>query len=254
MLLAVLAPLDVAGVLDLGLASEGIADVLPGVGLQLAEAGTADRRGGVGEGGLHDFIGQPDRLEDLGAAVAGHVRDAHLGHDLEHAVLDRRAEALLGGRRVAAALDLSLGAERGDRLEREARADRLAAVAEQGGEVMRLARLVALDQDRAARPQLGPHQFLVSDAHGKQDRDRRSLGRDAGVADQEEPLAFANGLTGLGGKPLAGGLQSLVLREGGIEMRTFERGQSVGIEEEAVQLDQTCHLGPLGEERGPSAE
>ena len=32
---------------------------------------------------------EPERLEDLGAAIAGDRRDAHLGHDLEQALFGR---------------------------------------------------------------------------------------------------------------------------------------------------------------------
>ena len=75
---------------------------------------------------------EADGLEDLGAAVARHVRDAHLRHDLEDAVLDRVPEAALGlGRRGPVAAELVGGRHARDGLERQPRADRVGAVAEQ---------------------------------------------------------------------------------------------------------------------------
>ena len=52
------------------------------------------------------------------------------------------------GRRGPVAADLVACRERGERLEREPRADRLGAVPEQAREMVHLARLVALEHDR----------------------------------------------------------------------------------------------------------
>ena len=42
-----------------------------------------------GEVAVDDFLVEADRLEDLGAAVALDGGDAHLGHHLEDALVDR---------------------------------------------------------------------------------------------------------------------------------------------------------------------
>jgi hypothetical protein len=56
--------------------------------LEPLEAGAADcgRRAGEQLGAERAI--EPDRLEQACAPVAGDVRDAHLGHDLEHALLE----------------------------------------------------------------------------------------------------------------------------------------------------------------------
>ena len=65
------------------------------------EADAAEAGGRPGEAGVDDLLAEADRLEDLRAGVGGDGGDAHLGHDLEHALaerLDRLRAALCGGR------------------------------------------------------------------------------------------------------------------------------------------------------------
>ena len=52
------------------------------------------RRRGAGEVLVDEGVGEADRVEDLRAAIGLVGRDAHLGHDLEHALVDRLDEAL----------------------------------------------------------------------------------------------------------------------------------------------------------------
>ena len=108
--------------------------------------------------------GKPDDVEDLGARVARNVRDAHLRHDLQDTVLDHVLEAqlrFLG--RWAIAAHFVLGGEVGDRLEREPRRDRLGPVAEKAREVVDLARLARLDDQRRLRPKTLRDESLVDD-------------------------------------------------------------------------------------------
>src|SRR5438876_296811 len=65
------------------------------LGLELGEADSAHGRGRSREAELDHLAPEPERLEHLRAAVARDVADAHLGHDLEHAVLDGVAVAAL---------------------------------------------------------------------------------------------------------------------------------------------------------------
>src|SRR6059058_510199 len=65
----------------------------------LREAHAADARDGPREAGVDHLRAQPERLEDLGAAVRGERGDAHLRQHLEEALLRGRAElaaSLLG--------------------------------------------------------------------------------------------------------------------------------------------------------------
>ena len=70
------------------------------------------------------------------------------------------------------AADLVRRGERRHGLEHERRADRIGAVAEQRGEVMGLAGLVALDDDGRARAQAAGDETLVHGAGREQRRDR----------------------------------------------------------------------------------
>jgi hypothetical protein len=53
------------------------------------QIGPFDRRRGAGEVFVDKRAFEPDRVEDLGAAIGLVGRDAHLGHDLEQALADR---------------------------------------------------------------------------------------------------------------------------------------------------------------------
>jgi hypothetical protein len=63
------------------------------------EADAAELAGGAGEVLVDEVLGQADGLEDLGAGVGRDRGDAHLGHDLQHALgagLDVVAVGLAG--------------------------------------------------------------------------------------------------------------------------------------------------------------
>src|SRR5262249_59034796 len=83
--LAVFAELHVAGVLELApAAAERLA-------LQLGEPDAAERTRRARQAEIDDVARETDGFEDLPAAVRRDIRDAHLGHDPEDAVLDRIA-------------------------------------------------------------------------------------------------------------------------------------------------------------------
>ena len=69
----------------------GKARCVPGLDLggDHVQADAADARRRPGEILVDDVLVQADGLEDLGAAVALDRRDAHLGHHLDHALVDR---------------------------------------------------------------------------------------------------------------------------------------------------------------------
>ena len=71
---------------------------VPGRGLRGEDVETdptelADR---AGEVAVDELLRQAEGLEDLGAAVGRHGRDAHLGHHLEDALAERLDEVLDG--------------------------------------------------------------------------------------------------------------------------------------------------------------
>ena len=109
------------------------------------EIGAFDRRRGAGEVLLDKVALQPDRVEDLRAAIGLVGRDAHLGDHLQDALAERLQVVLLhllGRQRQAVfGADLLQGGEG------EIRVDRLGAVAGQHAEMVHFARLAGLDDD-----------------------------------------------------------------------------------------------------------
>lgn len=61
------------------------------------DADAADLGGGAGEVGADEVVLEADRFEDLGAAVGGDGGDAHLRHDLQHALAQGVDEVADGG-------------------------------------------------------------------------------------------------------------------------------------------------------------
>ena len=125
---------------------------------------------------VDDVLAQADRLEHLRAAVALDRGDAHLGHDLDHA-LGRRLDEVLARRLVVDAGEQTLADHVVDGLEGEIGIDGAAAVADQQREVMHLARLAGLEHEADARAQAFADQVVVQAGDGEQRRDRRVLAR-----------------------------------------------------------------------------
>ena len=84
------------------------------------------------EAALDDFVRDAERLEDLRALVGLQRRDAHLGHDLEHALGDGLAIIADGVGRPCRAGRRRATVEQ--RLEREVRVDAVGAVADEQAE------------------------------------------------------------------------------------------------------------------------
>ena len=134
--LAVAPPVVGPALIDLQLAGQvtvGIAICVTPARLFLngVQTNAAYARGGPGEVLVDRLLVQANGLEDLGAAVALDGRDAHLGHHLEHALVDRLDEVLLGGVGVhGQGCDLFL-CELMEQLKGEVRAHRAGAIADE---------------------------------------------------------------------------------------------------------------------------
>ena len=94
---------------------------------------------------IDERLAQADGLEDLRAAVAGERRDAHLGHHLEDALVER-LDVVLDRLLVREARQLALPDHVVQRLEREIRVHRAGAVAEQQRAVVHFARVARLER------------------------------------------------------------------------------------------------------------
>ncbi len=156
---------DIEGVAIDGRVAERVGMTPGGLLGDLGHADALDRRRGAEEVAGDEGRVEADRVEDLGAAIGLVGRDAHLGHDLEQALIDRLDVAVD---------DLVVGEVRrelvlhGDqRLEGEVGIDRLGAIAGQTCEVMHLARLTRLDDESDRRPKPLPDQIVMNRSRGE---------------------------------------------------------------------------------------
>ena len=154
------------------------------------------------------------------------------------------------------AADLVRRGECRDGLEHERRADRIGAVAEQPGEVMGLAGLVALDDD-ATRPCAGRRRRAAgarrrsraASGSGRARRTPRSLSRSSSGPVGDGRLGRA-GQAHAGGRPRPSpGVEGRIEPTAASSCSTAD-----GIEEEALQLEQPRRLGALARERRACAE
>ncbi len=170
------------------------------------ESHALDARRRPREAPVHDAVVHAERLEDLRAFVAGQRRDAHLGHHLEDAVVDGRlvvVEDLLRGEALerirpapcactpCAIAQQPLRIQRAQRLHRQVRVHRVHTVPDEAAEVVHLARLCRLDDDRHLRSLLLAHQVVVHGARRNKRRERHPRSARRAVA-QHNHLAVVH--------------------------------------------------------------
>src|SRR5215212_4799720 len=77
-----------------GIFTEGVFVALKSLLGDLGETDALDLRCGSGEIALHEFRSESDSIEDLRTAIGLIGRNAHFGHDLQNALVDRLYVAL----------------------------------------------------------------------------------------------------------------------------------------------------------------
>ena len=187
--------------------AEGVAMAPDRLGGDLGAAGALDGGGGAGEIAGDEIALQADRVEDLGAAIGLVGRDAHLGHDLEQALVDRLDVAMDG----LVGIDIlgQVARHGGQRVEGQVGVDRLGAVAGQHAEVMHLARLAGLDHQTDRGSQAVADQVMVHAGGRQQRRDRHAVGPDHAVGQDDDVDAGVDGLLGLGAQRIERGAHAL---------------------------------------------
>ena len=199
-----------------------------------------------------DEIGlEPDRVEDLRAAIGLIGRDAHLGHHLEDALVDRLDVALEDLLLVELLREIVLHREQ--RLEGEIGIDRLGAVAGEAAEVMHLARLAGFDDEADRRAQALADEVMMHRRAGEQRRHRNVLGAGAPIRQDDDVDAFAH--RGLGAR--AQGFErvleprgALLGRPGGVEdaraeMAAADLGHRADLFQVRIGEDRLAHFQPL---------
>src|SRR5690606_464620 len=116
--------------------------------LEHVEADALQAAHGAGEATVDDLVVDADGLEDLRALIGLQRRDAHLRHDLEHALRDALA---VRGDETRLDVDEAVLARLPQRFEREIRVDAVRAVADEKAVVVHLAGFARLDEDADAR-------------------------------------------------------------------------------------------------------
>ncbi len=195
-----------------------------------AEAAAAGAGGAAGEVLVQHFLVDPEHREHLRGAVGADGGDAHLAHHLEHALAQRVHGVLdrLGRGDVAeqAVPGQVLGA-----FQHQVRVHRAGAVAQQQRDVVHLAGVTGLDDQRDLGPGLLPDQVLVHGGGEQQGRDRRPFGGGVPVGQHEHPGAGGDGLVGLQPTSLDGLLQRL-----GAAVHVIQTGDDGGGEPGQVAL------------------
>ena len=137
---------------------------------------------------LHERTVEADGFEDLRAAVALKGGNAHLGHHLEDALIER-LDVVRHRLLVREAHELPLLDHVVQRLEREVRVDDAGAVPEQQRAVMDLAGVARLHDERAAGARPLTHQMMVDARRGQQARNRGAVPIDAAVRKDQNRVA-----------------------------------------------------------------
>ncbi len=165
----------------------------------LGQADALDHRGGSEEEFLDEFRRQADRIENLRAAIGLIGRNAHLRHDLEHALADRLDEAIDHFAGIDLLREQALGVHVGKRVEGEIGVDRLRAIARKTAEMMDFARLARFDHEADRGAKTLADQVVMHGGGRQQRRDRDPVRADLAVRQHDDVVTAAHG----GFRPLA---------------------------------------------------
>ena len=213
----------------------------------------ADARDGLREVVIDELFVQADSFEDLGAAVTLDRGDAHLGHDLHDALLDRLQVVLDGLVLIEPALNVAIGDEMLERIDGEVGVDRAGAVANEQSVVVHLARVGGLDDETDLGTLLYAHQVVVEPGDGQEHWDRSvvrvhsAVGEDKDLgAEGHGPVGgFVNGGERGGEARRASGGREQRRQHGGAESVVLERSELrhlVVVEEGRIEADEVAVL------------
>ncbi len=183
----------------------------------LLEPDALDHRGRAREILVDELRVQPDRFEDLRAAIGLVGRNAHLRHHLEQALADRLDVALDDLLLVDLLRQAVLDVEK--RGEREIGVDRLRAEAREAGEMVHFARTAGLHDEARAGAQPGAHQVVMDRGSRKQGRDGDEVRADVAVGEDDDVHALLHGVFRVRAHARERGLHAVGAPLGGVAHR-----------------------------------
>ena len=151
----------------------------------------ADSRRRPGKILIDQLLAQPDRFENLRAAVGLDGRDAHLRHHFDDAFVDGFVVAF-DGVMVTDVLAAALVDHVVQTFVSQIGIDRLHAVTEQQTEMVHFARLAGLQHQADPGARAGADQMMMQAGRGEQRRDRRVGAIDAFVGKNQDRRAIGN--------------------------------------------------------------
>ncbi|MNM77887.1 hypothetical protein D3C81_897620 [compost metagenome] len=191
-----------------GLAAEpGLARQIDLILLDVGEVGSLNAARYAAEAEFDHGAGQPHGFEQLGAAVARHRADAHLGHHLVEALVD--AVAVVEHGLAQAHLEHAFFYLFGEGFVGEIGVDGGGAKAQQHGEVVRVAHARGFHQDVGVAAQVVVHQGALHRPHRHGGRDGQGVGTDVPVRQHQQHGAIARLVGRLVAQALEGRLQPL---------------------------------------------
>ncbi len=215
------------------------------------KADAFDHRGGAGEVVVDELRVEADGIEDLRTAVGLERRDAHLGHHLQHALLDGFDVGIAGLGRCRSAGDLIY--ERLDRVDREVGVDRLCAVSTEETEVMHLPRLAGLDDEANLCAEAFADQVVVDRRRCEERGDGDAVDSLATIRQDQDVAPVLHGLGGAGAESFecrANTFDAFVGRVADAELAGPERVVDVVLDpphpfEAHIREDRVVHLESL---------
>ena len=194
-----------------------------GFARQNVEPDAFDPRRRTGEVSLDEFLVEADGFEDLRAAIALQRGDAHLGEDLQQALvdgLDVVIERLFGSDAVG---QLAAQAHVLEGLDGEIGIDGAGSVADEQRIVHDLARLAGFDDERDLGAGLLADQVVVNRGEREQARDGRVVFVDAAIGNDDQGVAGFDGERRAAAEAVERALEAFFAVLGG-----EERGQGGG--------------------------
>ena len=175
---------------------------LHGFQRDLRQRDTFNGGGGAGEITVHELARQADRVENLRAAIGLVGGDAHLGHDLEQALVDRLDVAFDNLGRIHLFGKLAAPVHVCQRLEGQIGVDCFGTIACKAAEMMHFARFARFDNqtDRGAQPL--PDQMVMHGCRCKQCRNGDAVRAKLAVGEDDDVVAACHGCFGTFAQPL----------------------------------------------------